>query len=130
MQCAQCHDHPLVDDYLQADYYGLMAFVNRGVLFNGTSEKKMYYAENADGEVNYKSVFTGDARDRVLPKLPQGHSLSEPVLAKEEQYVVAPAKEVRQSSQVQPPRTAGRQCHRRHRMRRSIATWPIACGLR
>ena len=24
LQCAQCHDHPLVDDYLQADYYGLV----------------------------------------------------------------------------------------------------------
>ena len=72
MQCAQCHDHPLVDDYLQADYYGLMAFVNRGVLFDDTKDKKTYYAETADGEVNYKSVFTGDARDHVLPKLPQG----------------------------------------------------------
>ena len=27
MQCAQCHDHPLVDDYLQSDYQGLLAFV-------------------------------------------------------------------------------------------------------
>ena len=27
MQCAQCHDHPLVDDYLQSDYHGLLAFV-------------------------------------------------------------------------------------------------------
>jgi hypothetical protein len=95
MQCAQCHDHPLVDDYLQADYYGLMAFVSRGVLFNSTPEKKVYYAENADGEVNYKSVFTGDARDRVAPKLPHGQSVSEPLLNKDEQYVVAPAKEVR-----------------------------------
>jgi hypothetical protein len=29
LQCAQCHDHPLVDHYLQSDYYGLLAFVNR-----------------------------------------------------------------------------------------------------
>ncbi|MDZ4782062.1 MAG: DUF1549 domain-containing protein, partial [Planctomycetia bacterium] len=95
MQCAQCHDHPLVDDYLQSDYYGLMAFVSRGMLFNSTPDKKVYYAENADGEVNYKSVFTGDARDHVAPKLPQGQSVSEPLLGKDEQYVVAPAKEVR-----------------------------------
>ena len=25
IQCAQCHDHPLVKDYLQEDYYGLYA---------------------------------------------------------------------------------------------------------
>ena len=27
MQCAQCHDHPIVSDYLQSDYQGLFAFV-------------------------------------------------------------------------------------------------------
>ena len=26
MQCAQCHNHPLVEDYQQSDYYGLLAF--------------------------------------------------------------------------------------------------------
>jgi hypothetical protein len=93
-QCAQCHDHPLIDDYLQADYYGLMAFVSRGVLFTD-KEKKIFYAETADGEVSYKSVFTGDARDHVVPKLPQAAAVSEPQLTKEEQYVVAPDKEVR-----------------------------------
>jgi hypothetical protein len=94
MQCAQCHDHPIVEDYLQADYYGLMAFVNRGTLFTDKDNKVMY-AEKADGEVNYKSVFTGDARDHVLPKMPQGSPVSEPALAKEEQYVVAPTDGVR-----------------------------------
>jgi uncharacterized protein DUF1549/uncharacterized protein DUF1553 len=94
-QCAQCHDHPIIDDYLQADYYGLLAFVSRGVLFIDAKDKKTYYAEKADGEVNYKSVFTGDARDRVVPKVPDGVAVSEPMLAKEEQYVVAPADDVR-----------------------------------
>ena len=94
LQCAQCHDHPLVDDYRQSEYYGLMAFVNRGTLFTD-KDQKIYYAETADGEVNYKSVFTGDARDRVVPKIPDGAPVSEPMLAKEEQYVVAPAKGVR-----------------------------------
>jgi len=95
LQCAQCHDHPLVDDYLQGDYYGLMAFVSRGTLFDDTKQKKSYYAENGDGDVNYKSVFTGEARDHVRPKLPDGAALPEPVLTKEEAYVVAPTKDVR-----------------------------------
>jgi hypothetical protein len=94
LQCAQCHDHPLVDDYRQSEYYGQMAFVNRGTLFTD-KDQKIYYAETADGEVNYKSVFTGDSRDRVVPKIPDGAPVSEPMLAKEEQYVVAPAKGVR-----------------------------------
>lgn len=95
MQCAQCHDHPLVSDYVQGDYYGLLAFVNRGVLFLDEKAKKSYYAEKADGEVNYKSVFTGDARDHVIPKLPDVAATTEPALRPEEQYVVAPAKDVR-----------------------------------
>ena len=95
LQCAQCHDHPLVDDYLQADYYGLKAFVDRGVLFDDKKEKKLYYAEKAEGETTFESVFTGNARDHVLPKLPRAAPVSEPVLAKEDAYVVAPAKDVR-----------------------------------
>lgn len=95
LQCAQCHDHPLVSDYVQADYYGMLAFVSRGVLFLDEKAKKSYYAEKADGEVNYKSVFTGDARDHVIPKLPDGAALSEPALKSDEQYVIAPAKDVR-----------------------------------
>ena len=44
LQCAQCHDHPLVDDYLQAEYYGLMAFVSRGSVFtDAKDESKLYY---------------------------------------------------------------------------------------
>ncbi len=73
-----------------------MAFVNRGTVFTDAKDKnKVYYAELADGEVNYKSVFTGEARDHVMPELPEGAPVGEPMLAKEEQYVVAPAKDVR-----------------------------------
>ncbi len=94
LQCAQCHDHPLVEDYLQSEYYGLMAFVNRGTVFtDAKDENKLYYAELADGEVNFKSVFTGNARDKVLPELPREEPVSEPQLSKEEQYVVAPDKD-------------------------------------
>ena len=87
----------------------------------------MYYAENADGEVNYKSVFTGDARDHVVPKLPHGHQRDEPLLGKDEQYVVAPAKEVRgvpkysRRAQLAAGATSAR-------APRSIAIWRIDCG--
>ena len=33
LQCAQCHDHPVIDDYFQADYYGLNAFLSRSFVF-------------------------------------------------------------------------------------------------
>ena len=34
LQCAQCHDHPLVADYKQEFYYGLIAFLNRSYVAN------------------------------------------------------------------------------------------------
>ncbi|MCI0360439.1 MAG: DUF1549 domain-containing protein, partial [Planctomycetaceae bacterium] len=95
-QCAQCHDHPLIDDYYQADYYGLYAFVLRSSLFTDAKAKKALIGEKADGEASYKSVFTGDAGDNVLPRLPKGATVAiEPYFAKAEQYVSVPAKEVR-----------------------------------
>jgi hypothetical protein len=33
LQCAQCHDHPVIKDYHQADYYGLNAFLSRSSVY-------------------------------------------------------------------------------------------------
>ncbi|QDV30509.1 hypothetical protein Spb1_24430 [Planctopirus ephydatiae] len=96
LQCAQCHDHPTVDDYLQEDYYGLYAFFHRSSLFTDTKSKMTLVAEKADGEANFKSVFTDNSADRVSPRLPHGpFAAAEPVFAKGEEYVSAPAKDVR-----------------------------------
>ena len=62
MQCAQCHDHPLVDDYYQADYYGLYAFVQRTAIFLEPKTKQSLLTEKAEGETGFKSVFTGDGQ--------------------------------------------------------------------
>jgi hypothetical protein len=96
LQCAQCHDHPLIDDYYQADYYGLFAFVLRSSLFTDAKAKKTLIGEKADGEASFKSVFTGDAADNVAPRLPKGATVAiEPYLPKSELYVSVPAKDVR-----------------------------------
>jgi len=94
LQCAQCHDHPLVDHYLQSDYYGLFAFVNRTVLYTDAAAKKSYLGEKADGDASYKSVFTGDA-GQTRPQLPGGGEIEEPRLRQGEDYVVAPTANVR-----------------------------------
>ena len=96
LQCAQCHDHPLIDDYYQADYYGLFAFVQRTSVFNDAKNKQLLLGEKADGEASFKSVFTGSAADGVRPQLPKGAVLYvEPTFAKGEEYVSVPAKDVR-----------------------------------
>jgi Protein of unknown function (DUF1549)/Protein of unknown function (DUF1553) len=94
MQCAQCHDHPLVATYFQDDYYGVYAFLVRGTLFTG-KDKKVVYAETADGETSYKSVFTGNARARIPPRLPGDTEIVEPRFEPGQEYAVAPAKSVR-----------------------------------
>ena len=55
MQCAQCHDHPLVDDYYQLDYYGLHAFVWTS-LFTEAKKKQVSLAEKTDGEAAFARV--------------------------------------------------------------------------
>lgn len=47
--CAQCHDHPLVLDWSQDHFYGMMAFFNR------TTGGKGQVGEKKDGEVTFLS---------------------------------------------------------------------------
>lgn len=94
LQCAQCHDHPLVDHYLQSDYYGLYAFVNRTEIFTDADQKKSFLGEKSDGDASYKSVFTGDAAN-TRPQLPGEIEIEEPRFRQGEDYVTAPAPKVR-----------------------------------
>src|SRR5437868_6309553 len=57
LQCAQCHDHPLVKQYKQDHYYGIYAFLNRSFVFVDKAKKLSVFAEKAEGEVSYQSVF-------------------------------------------------------------------------
>jgi hypothetical protein len=96
LQCCQCHDHPLINDYYQDDYYGLYAFVQRTGLFTDAKTKLVSLTEKADGEASFKSVFTGAAQDKTVPRVPKGAVLFvEPQFAKGQEYQVAPAKDVR-----------------------------------
>ncbi|HUE71855.1 MAG TPA: DUF1549 domain-containing protein [Pirellulaceae bacterium] len=99
LQCAQCHDHPLIDDYYQADYHGLLAFFSRTVIFVGKDKDKKnlpaVLMDAAEGEVNFQSVFDPAAKGNTLPKVPGGKQALEPRFKPAEAYAVAPAKEVR-----------------------------------
>lgn len=96
LQCCQCHDHPLINDYYQDDYYGLFAFVHRTGLFTDTKTKLVSLTEKAEGEASFKSVFTGASSDKALPRLPKGEVLFvEPTFAKGTEYTVKPEKDVR-----------------------------------
>jgi hypothetical protein len=95
LQCAQCHDHPLVNQYKQDHYYGIYAFLNRSFLFTDKAKKVSVFAEKAEGEVSYQSVFDTKLTKNTGPRLPDGPLLKEPRFDKGMEYVVAPAKDVR-----------------------------------
>lgn len=93
LQCAQCHDHPSIDDYKQADYHGLYAFVSRTFI---TSVKQkdgkplMVLAEKPDGDVKFVSVFDEKKTEHVTtPHLPGAPQIAEPKLEKGKEYKVA-----------------------------------------
>lgn len=95
IQCAQCHDHPLVEDYKQVDYYGILAFLNRTSLFTDQKNTAIL-AEKADGEVSFQSVFDPAKVTKTTgPHMPGRPSITDPKLEKGKEYKVAPAKGVR-----------------------------------
>jgi hypothetical protein len=96
LQCAQCHDHPVIDDYHQADYHGLMAFFSSGALFTAPApDGKAYYVENAGKELEFESVFAKGEKHSTGAKMPGLAELEEPALYPDELYEVKPAANVR-----------------------------------
>lgn len=96
MQCAQCHDHPTISDYKQADYYGIQAFLNRSFLFPNAQAPTAVIAEKAEGDVSFMSVFDKDKKlQNAAPKMPGGKAVEEQKAEKGKEYKVAPAKDVK-----------------------------------
>lgn len=97
LQCAQCHDHPLVDDYHQSDYHGLLAYFAPGQELKVKEGDKdvVYYAELAGSDVKFESVFISGVQHLTRPRLPGDAQLVEPVFLPGEEYVVKPAANVR-----------------------------------
>jgi hypothetical protein len=93
MQCAQCHDHPQVDDYLQIDYHGLLAYVSASSLAEGKTtddkgaeQKLQMYIEKAAGDAPFESVFNKGVPFRSATRGPGQIELFEPYLAPDERY--------------------------------------------
>ncbi len=97
MQCAQCHDHPLIGDYLQSDYHGLLAYVtpSYAVVRKEKDKQTTLQAERAGGELTFESVFDPGNKHRTGPRIPDGVALAEPFFMPGEEYVVAPAANVK-----------------------------------
>lgn len=82
LQCAQCHDHPAIEEYRQRHYYGLTAFLKRSYLFKNPKSGKTTIGEKAEGDVEFTSVFTSEA-DTTAPRMLDLPALADPPAAKE-----------------------------------------------
>jgi hypothetical protein len=97
MQCAQCHDHPQVDDYLQIDYHGILGFVSPSSLAEakykndkGAEQKLQVYVERAAGDATFESVFDKGVLFRSGARVPGGRELIEPYQTPDKRYQSAP----------------------------------------
>lgn len=68
--CAKCHDHPLVADWQQDHYYGMLSFFNR------TFEVGEFLGEREYGQVSFKTV-QGESRE-AKPMFLTGSVIDEP----------------------------------------------------
>ena len=96
MQCAQCHDHPLVSDYLQSDYQGLFAFLQPTYTITRKEGEKqtVLQAEHAGASVAFQSVFLHVPR-RTAARVPDSTMIDEPFYLPGEEYQVAPGDNVK-----------------------------------
>ena len=97
MQCAQCHDHPQVDDYLQIDYHGLLAFVASSSFVEakfkddkGAEQKLQIYAERAARDAPFESVFDKGILFRTGTRAPGGEESFDPFEAPDQRYQAKP----------------------------------------
>ena len=96
LQCAQCHDHPLIETYKQSEFYGILAFLNRSYLFPNANVPTAVLAEKPDGEVNFVSVFDkAKLQKTTLPRVMTGKAIDEPKLEKGKEFKVVGTKDVR-----------------------------------
>lgn len=94
LQCAQCHDDPRFDDYKQADYFGIYAFLSRISFHRDAKLNRSFISEKAVGEVSFTSVFT-TKQGKTNPRLPGGEMIADPMLEKGKEYISPPTSSAR-----------------------------------
>ena len=82
LKCAKCHDHPSVNEWKQAHYWGLYAYLNQTKQATNSKDKKVYFVESlATGKIKFQSVFE-DNEEETGPKLPDGSEVPIPTYEK------------------------------------------------
>lgn len=86
LKCARCHDHPSVDEWKQAHYWGLFAYLQQTKPATHQGEKKVYFVEGlATKKIDFQSVFTEEKKE-TGPKLPGRQEVAIPKFEKGQEY--------------------------------------------
>ena len=91
--CAQCHDHPSIGEYKQADFMGLYAYLSQSKIHQDPKTKQSLLIETpATGESEFISVFKPGIKNTTGPRLPGGKEVEVPTFEKGKEYETPPEK--------------------------------------
>jgi len=93
LACAQCHDHLFIDDYKQADFQGLFAFINNSFIRNDTDYPAIGM-KPVKVRLEFNSVFE-EGTFSTGPKLPGLSEIPIPEFIAGEEFAVEPNKETK-----------------------------------
>jgi hypothetical protein len=92
ISCAKCHDHPLVDDWKQEHFYGMVAFFHRTTGGKGKISEKddgevMVLAANGEQQVARLMFLSGDVIDEPTTAAANSSADKTPKFSRREQLV-------------------------------------------
>ena len=93
LACAQCHDHLFIDDYKQADFQGLFAFINNSFIRRDTDFPAIGM-QPVKAKLEFNSVFEEGAFS-TGPKLPGLTEIPIPEFVAGEEFAIEPNKETK-----------------------------------
>ncbi|MEK6238899.1 MAG: DUF1549 and DUF1553 domain-containing protein, partial [Planctomycetales bacterium] len=92
IHCAKCHDHPDVDQFKQADYFGLLAYLNQSKSAKHAKLQRMFLVETAKAaKLEFESVFDPGNKQETGPRLPGGKTVEIPAIEKGQEFAEPPA---------------------------------------
>ncbi len=90
IQCAQCHDHPTITDYLQQDYFGLFALLSPSAVHRNKQQQPLLIETVVREKLSFQSVFKPENKQSIGPRIPGGSEAEIPVVVPGEEFVVPP----------------------------------------
>ena len=86
LKCAKCHDHPSVNEWKQAHYWGLFSYLNQTKNATNSKDKQAYLVEGvATKKVDFQSVFKTE-KEITGPRLPGGKEVAIPAFEKGQEF--------------------------------------------